>query len=132
MNNFLLVFVYKKLDAAPIFGVSGINVKLWHCYRDLKIGAASFFLCSNTNRCYAALLHNKILDGLRNMGAELPLFRISHANPCLHRIHPKMGCILRTHDFGCRIRNTGSSARILRQQSCPMTHVRGAYRLLVK
>ena len=131
MTYHVLVFVCIKIDAAPIFIVSRINDKLWHCSRDLKIGAISIFLCSNTNRWYAALLHSKILGGLRNIGAELPVFHILHANPCLHRMHPKMWCILRTHGFGWKIRNTGSSALILLWQSClGAPGVRG-YRLLI-
>ena len=93
--------ITKKIDAAPVFVVSRINVKLRHCSRDLKIGLASFFVCSHTNGRYTPLLHNKILDCLWNMGAELPLFRIFHANPCMCKTHPKMTCILREHGFGC-------------------------------
>ncbi len=96
----LLVFVHKKIDVAPIFGVSRINVQFWHCSGDLKIGLPSIFLFSNTNKWYAAQLGNIIHDCLRNMGAELPVFRIFHANPCLRKIHPKMGCVLCQHGFG--------------------------------
>ena len=110
----LLVCECKKIDVAPIFGVSRINAKLWHCSRALEIGLASIFLFSNTSRWCASLLHSIIHDCLRNMGAEFPIFRILHANPCLNRMHPKMGCVLREHGFGWQIRNTGSSAPILR------------------
>ena len=126
----MLVQNPQKIDTAPIFGVSRINAKLWHCSRALEIGLASIFLFSNTSRWCASLLHSIIHDCLRNMGAEFSIFRILHANSCLHRIHPKMGCVLREHGFGWQIRNTGSSAPILRLQSCQRAHVRGAYRLL--
>ena len=78
----------KKIDTTPISDVSRIHVKFWHYSRDPKIGVISFFLFSNTNRWYAALLHNLIHDWLRNMGVELPVFRILHANPCLHKTPP--------------------------------------------
>ena len=88
------------------------------CSRDLKIGLASIFVCSNTNRWYAAQLNNKIHDCQRNMGAELPLFRILHTNPCVYKTHAKIAYVFLTHGFGCKIRNTGRSAPILRWQSC--------------
>ena len=126
----VLVFVHTKIDAAPIFNVSRINAKLWHCSRDLKIGLVSIFLLSHTNAWYAPQLHNKILDCLQNMGAELPLFRIFHPNPCARKTHPQMGCVLREHGFGWQIRVFGSSTSVLLPQSCQMAHVRWAYRLL--
>ena len=39
----MLVQNPQKIDTAPIFGVSRINAKLWHCSRDLKIGLVSIF-----------------------------------------------------------------------------------------
>ena len=107
-----LVFVPQKIDASPIFTVSRINAKFQHCSRERKIGLRSIFLYSNTNRWYCAQLYNKILDCLRNMGAELPVFRIFHTIPCAQKMHPKMVCFLCQHGFGWQIRNTGSSAPI--------------------
>ena len=125
------VFKPEQIDASPISGVSRINAKLWHCSRELKIGLVSIFLCSHTDGWYVPQLHNKILACLRNMGAERPLFRICHPNPCVRKIHPKMGCVLREHCFGWQIRNTGSSAPILRRQSCLGGPVGRGYRLPV-
>ena len=109
-----LVVGHNKIDATPIFAVSRIDAKSQHCSRGLKIGLASIFWCSNTNRWYASLFYSKILDCLRNMGAELPVFRILHANPCARKTYPKMAYVLRAHGFACKIRNTGSSATIFR------------------
>ena len=94
----------KKIDTTPISDVSRIHVKFWHYSRDPKIGVTSFFLFSNTNRWYAALLHNLIHDWLRNMGAELPVFRILHANPCLHKTPPQNGMCFVSGRFW--VRNT--------------------------
>ena len=94
-----LVFVHKKIDASPIFGVSRINGQFMHCSRDGKIGLFSIFLHSNTNRWYSAQLHNKMPDCLRNMGVELPLFRIFHANTCWRKTHPILWCIFCAHGF---------------------------------
>ena len=124
------VFKPEQIDASPISGVSRINAKLWHCSRELKIGLVSIFLCSHTDGWNVPQLHNKILACLRNMGAERPLFRICHPNPCVRKIHPKMGCVLREHGFGWQIRVFGSSTSVLLPQSCQMAHVRWAYRLL--
>ena len=43
----MLVCEHKKIDASPIFGVYRINVKFWHCFRDLEIGLSSIF-CAHT------------------------------------------------------------------------------------
>ncbi len=126
-----LMFVYTKIDAAPIFGVSRINVQFWHCSRDPKIGLPSIFLLSNTNRWYAAQLHTIIYDCLRNIGAEFPVFHILHANTCSRKIHTKMECVLREHGFGSQIRNNGSSAHILLWQSCLGAPRGRGYSLLV-
>ena len=126
----VLVFAYKKIDVAPIFSVSRNNAKLWHCSRDLKIVLASIFLFSHTNARYTPQLHNKILACLQNMGAELPLFRIFHPNPCARKTPPQMGCVLCEYGFGWQIRVFGSSTSVLLPQSCQMPHVRWAYRLL--
>ena len=109
----VLMWENEKINAAPIFDVYRINYEFWHYFRDLKIGEASVFLCSHINRWYGALLYTKIPDWLRNMGIEFTLFHILHAKPCLHRMHPKMGCVLRQHGFGWQTRNTGSSAPML-------------------
>lgn len=126
----VLVFVHKKTDATPISTVSRNNAKLWHCSRHLKIGLASIFLFSHINAWYAPQLHDKILVCLQNMGAELPLFRIFHPNPCAIKTHPKMGCVLCAHGFGWQIRVFGSSTSVFLPQSCQMVHVGCAYMLL--
>ena len=126
----VLVFSYTEMDATPISGVSRINAKLWHWSREPKIGVASIFVWSHTNKCYVSQLHTKILACLQNMGAQLPLFRIFHPNPCARRTHPKMGCILRAHGFGWQIRVFGSSTSVFLPQLCQMVHVGWAYMLL--
>ena len=105
----------KKVNSTPISTSTelimnfGIISGIW----DLKIGEASVFLWSHTNRWYGALLYTKISDWLRNMVIEFPLFHILHAKPCLHRMYPKIECVLRQHGFGWQTWNTGSSAPML-------------------
>ena len=89
-----LLFVYAKIDATPISGVSRIDAKLWHRSRGLKIGFASIFVSSHTSTWYVCVLYDKILGFLQNMGAELPVFRILHANPCARKTYPKMAYVL--------------------------------------
>ena len=126
----MLVQNPQKIDTAPIFGVSRINAKLWHCSRDLKIGLVSIFSIPHTNGRYVPVLYNKILDCLRNLGAELTLFHILHANPWARKTYPKIAYVLRAHGFGCQIRNTGSLAPILRWQSWLGAPRGEGYRLL--
>ena len=104
--------------------------KLWHWSRGLKIDLVSIFLFSHTNVWYATQLYDKILARLQNMGAQLPLSRIFHPNPCARRTYPILGCVLRAHGFGWQIRVFGSSTSVFRPQSCQIAHVRWAYRLL--
>ena len=127
----VLVFTHTKIDATPISGVSRINAKLWHWSREPKIGLASIFVWSHTNKCYVSQLHTKILACLQNMGAQLPLFRIFHPNPCARRTHPKMGCVLRAHGFGWKIRDNGSSAPIFCRQASILSYNWAAYQTLV-
>ena len=132
MTYHVFVFVHIKIDATPIFGVSRINAIFVVLFQRAEIGLASNFLCSHTNKRYEIQLYNKILAYLRNMGAKRPLFRICHPDPCVRKKHPKMGYVLRGHGFGWQIRNTGSSAPILHQQSCIGGPVGRGYSLLVQ
>jgi len=132
-NEYAIVLVCEqtKINVTPIFGVSRINDKFCHCSRGLKIGLALFFLCSHTNRWYVALLYNQIPVWLRNMGSKFPVFHFLHANPCLRRIHPKLGSVLRRHGFGWQIRNTGSLDPIFHSQTGLGTSSGRGYRLFV-
>ena len=132
-NEYAIVLVCEqtKINVTPIFGVSRINDKFCHCSRGLKIGLALFFLCSHTNRWYVALLHNQIPVWLRNMGSKFPVFHFLHVNPCLRRMHPKLGSVLHRHGFGWQIRNTGSLDPIFHSQTGLGTSSGRGYRLFV-
>ena len=75
------------------------------------------FIWSDINNLYALAIGAPRHACQRNMGAELPVFRIFHPKPCWHQTHPILGCILLKHGFAWKIRNIGSSAPIFRRQS---------------
>ena len=76
-----------------------------------------FFLGYEPNNLYLAALGAPRHDCQSNMDAELPVFRILHPKPCARNKYPILGCVVRTHGFECKIRNTGRLAPIFRRQA---------------
>ena len=84
-----------------------------------------------TNNLYTLPLGAPRHDCQRNMVAELPVFRIWQSKPCARIKYPILGCVLRTHGFGCQIRNNGRLAPIFRRQASILSYNMEAYHALV-
>ena len=69
----------------------------------------------------------------RNTEVKLPKTRICQPKPCARRTHPKMGCVLRAHGFGWKIRDNGSWAPIFCRRASILSYnwVPVAYQTLV-
>ena len=90
-----------------------------------------FFLGYEPNNLYLAALGAPRHVCQRNMIAELPVFRIWQSKPCARIKYPILGCVLRTHGFGCQIRNNGRLAPIFRRQASILSYNMEAYHALV-
>ena len=67
----------------------------------------------------------------QNMEVKLPKARIFQPKECARKIHPILGCNLRAHGFGWKIRNNGSWAPIFCRQASILVCNWGTYHLLV-
>ena len=90
-----------------------------------------FNTVSEPNNVYAQRKWTIWHDCGRNTVVELPKSRICHPNPCARRTHPILGCVLRAHGFGWKIRNNGISDPIFCRQASILLCNWGAYRALV-
>ena len=90
-----------------------------------------FFLGYEPNNLYLAALGAPRHVCQRNMITELPVFRIWQSKPCARIKYPILGCVLRTHGFGCQIRNNGRLAPIFRRQARIKSYNMEAYHVLV-
>ena len=90
------------------------------------------FLCTScTKNLYPLPTGDPSHDYQRNMGAELPVFRIWQSKLCPRKTDPIWGDVLRAHGFGCQIRNNGRSAPILHRQTGILLYNWRAYQPLV-
>ena len=90
-----------------------------------------FFLGNGPYNLYLPALGAPGHDCQRNMVAELPVFRIWQSKPCARIKYPILGCVLRTHGFGCKMRNIMNLAPIFRRHSSILSCNRETYHLLV-
>ena len=100
-------------------------------YDQSEIFIKIFFIIFSTNNLQPLPLGPPRHDCQSNMDAELPVFRILHSKPCARNIYPILGCVLRTHGFGCKMRNIMNLAPIFHRHSSILSCNRETYHLLV-
>ena len=77
----------------------------------------NFLFTSFTKNLYPLPTGDPRHDYQRNMGAELPVFRIWQSKLCARKTDPIWGDVLYAHGFECQIPNNGRSAPILHRQA---------------